>query len=98
MKMNNATVFSLVLSPGATWFSRNSVNLKITSDTVYDKLRTDWAEKFRTVDKEEDIRSMPETAGEERQEKNEIGRSPQCNDLQTGWALLKRTCTFSYRG
>ena len=44
--MNNATVFSLVLSPGATWFSRNSVNSKITSDTVYDKLRRDWARNF----------------------------------------------------
>ena len=29
VKMNKATVFYLVLSPGATWFSRNSVNSKI---------------------------------------------------------------------
>ena len=30
------------------------------SDTVYDKLRRDWAEKFSTVDKDEEIRSVPE--------------------------------------
>ena len=51
------------------------------SDTVYDKLRRDWAEKFRTVDKDEEIRSMSEAVGEELHEKNETGRSPQCNDL-----------------
>ena len=59
------------------------------SDTVYDKLRRDWEEKFRTVDKDEEIRSVPEAVGEDRHEKNETGRSPQCSDLQTGWALHK---------
>ena len=34
VKMNKATVFCLVLSPGAKWFSRNSVNSKITSMLV----------------------------------------------------------------
>ncbi|CAH3186767.1 unnamed protein product [Porites lobata] len=53
------------------------------SDTVYDKLRRDWA------DKDEEIRSVPEAVGEESHEKNETGRSPQCSDLQTGWALHK---------
>ena len=59
------------------------------SDTVYDKLRKDWEEKFRTVDKDEEIGSVPVAVGEERDEKNETGRSPQCSDLQTGWALHK---------
>ena len=59
------------------------------SDMVYDKLRRDWAEKFGTVDKDEEIRSVPEAVGEEHHEKNETGRSPLCNDLQTGWALHK---------
>ena len=53
------------------------------SDTVYDKLRRDWA------DKDEEIRSVPEAVGKESHEKNETGRSPQCSDLQTGWALHK---------
>ena len=59
------------------------------SDTVYDKLRRDWAEKFRTVDKDEEIRSVPEAVVEEHHEKNKTGRSPECSDLQTGWALHK---------
>ena len=59
------------------------------SDTVYDKLRRDWAEKFPTVDKDEEIRSVPVAVGEERDEKNETGRSHQCSDLQTGWVLHK---------
>ena len=59
------------------------------SDTVYDKLRRDWEEKFRTVDKDEEIRSVPIAVGEERHKKNETGRSPQWSDLQTGWALHK---------
>ena len=53
------------------------------SDTVYDKLRRDWEEKFHTVDKDEEIGSVPVAVGEERHEKNETGRSPQCSDLQT---------------
>ena len=32
-------------------------------DTVYDKLKRDWAEKFRTVDKDEENRSVPEAVG-----------------------------------
>ena len=59
------------------------------SDTVYDKLRRDWEEKFCTVDKDEEIRSVPIAVGEERHKKNETGRSPQWSDLQTGWALHK---------
>ena len=50
-------------------------------DTVYDKLRRDWAEKFRTVDKDEENRNVPVAVGEELHEKNETGRSPQCSDL-----------------
>ena len=100
--MNNATVFSLVLSPGAPYivfkkFSELENHLDVgehsqvrrNSDMVYDKLRRDWAEKFRTADKDEEIRSMPEAVGEERHEKNENGRSPQCNNLQTGWPVHK---------
>ena len=59
------------------------------SDTVYDKLRRDWEEKFHTVDKDEEIGSVPVAVGEERHEKNETGHSPQCSDLQTGWAVHK---------
>ncbi|CAH3173327.1 unnamed protein product [Porites lobata] len=59
------------------------------SDTVYDKLRRDWAEKFRTVDKDEEIRSVPEAVVEEHHEKNKTGRFPECSDLQTGWVLHK---------
>ena len=33
--------------------------------------------------------SLPVAVGEELHEKNETGRSPQCSDLQTGWALHK---------
>ena len=39
------------------------------SDTVYDKLRRDRAEKFRTVDKDEEIRSVPIEVGKEHHEK-----------------------------
>ena len=46
------------------------------SDMVYDKLRRDWAEKFRTVDKDEENRSVPVAVEEELYEKNETGRSP----------------------
>ena len=95
MKVNKATVFSLVLSPGATWFGKKFSELENQldvgehsqvqrhSDTVYDKLRRDWEEKFHTVDKDEEIGSVPVAVGEERHEKNETGRSPQCSDLQT---------------
>ena len=38
---------------------------------------------------DEEIRSEPEAVGEESHEKYETGRSPQCSDLQTGWALHK---------
>ena len=55
------------------------------SDTVYDKLRRDWAEKFRTVDKDEEKRRVPVAVGEELHEKNETGRSP-----EPGWAQKPR--------
>ena len=99
VKVNKATVFSLVLSPGATWFGKKFSELENqldvgehsqvsrNSDTVYDKLRRDWAEKFRTVDKDEENRSVPVVVGEQLHEKNEKGRSPQCSGLKTGWAL-----------
>ena len=54
---------------------------------MYDKLSRDWAEKFRTVDKDEENRSVPVVVGEQLHEKNEKGRSLQCSDLKTGWAL-----------
>ena len=59
------------------------------SDTMYDMVRKEWAEKFRTFDKNEEIRSVPVAVEEERHEKNKTGRSPQCSDLQTRWALKK---------
>ena len=51
------------------------------SDTLYDKLRRDYAEKFRTVDKDEENRNVPVAVGEELHENNETGRSPQGSDL-----------------
>ena len=37
--------------------------------------------------KDEEIRSVPVVVGEEHQEKNETGCSPQRSDLHTGWAV-----------
>ena len=55
------------------------------SETVYDKLRRDWAEKFLTVDKET---GLPLVAHSDQQrDKNEA--SGPCSDLQLGWALQK---------
>ena len=48
-----------------------------------------WAEKFHTVDKDKEIRSVPVAVREERHEKNETGCSPQYSDLHTGWAVHK---------
>ena len=51
------------------------------SDTVYDKLRRDLVEKFRTVDKDEENRSVPSIAvGEEFHGKNETRQIPQSSN------------------
>ena len=101
MKMNNAQLKMNNSEPGCNMgfkkFSELENHLdagehsqvRRNSDMVYDKLRRDWARKFHAVDKDEEIRSVPIAVGEERHEKNETGRSPQCSDLQTGWALHK---------
>ncbi|PFX21825.1 hypothetical protein AWC38_SpisGene13682 [Stylophora pistillata] len=56
------------------------------SDTVYDKLRRDWAEKFLRVNDEE-IDSAPVKSSDERRHKQEAG-SPS-SDMLLGWALHK---------
>ena len=55
------------------------------SETVYDKLRRDWAEKFLSVD-EENGRALVAHSDQQR-DRNEASGS--CSDLQLGWALHK---------
>ena len=55
------------------------------SETVYDKLRRDWAEKFLAVD-EETGRALVAHSDQQR-DKHEASGS--CSDLQLGWALYK---------
>ena len=57
------------------------------SETVYDKLRRGWAEKFHTVENNEDIGSALVAHTDEHRDKNEASAS--CSDLQLGWALHK---------
>ena len=57
------------------------------SETVYDKLRRGWAEKFHTVEKNEEIGSALVAHTDEHRDKNEASDS--CSDLQLGWALHK---------
>ena len=59
------------------------------SETVYDKIRRDWAEKFLTVDNNEETgRGRTLVAhNDEQRVKNEASGS--CSDLQLGWALHK---------
>ena len=59
------------------------------SETVYDTIRRDWAEKFLTVDNNEETgRSRTLVAhSDEQRVRNEASGS--CSDLQLGWALHK---------
>ena len=57
------------------------------SATVYDKLRRDWAEKFLTVDNNEETGHALVVHSDEQRDKNEASGS--CSDLQLGWALHK---------
>lgn len=57
------------------------------SETVYDKLRRDWAEKFLTVDNNEETGRALVAHNDEQRDKNEASGS--CSDLQLGWALHK---------
>ena len=57
------------------------------TETVYDKLRRDWAEKFLTVDSKEETGSALVAHSNEQRDKNEASGS--CSDLQLGWALHK---------
>ena len=59
--------------------------VRTVSETVYDKLRRDWAEKFLTV-KEETGRALVAHSDQQR-DRNEASGS--CSDLQLGWALHK---------
>lgn len=57
------------------------------SDTVYDKLRRDWAAKFLTVDNDEETSRAPVAHSDERRHRHEADSSS--SDLQPGWALHK---------
>ena len=57
------------------------------TETVYEKLRRDWAEKFLTVDNKEETGSALVAHSNEQRDKNEASGS--CSDLQLGWALHK---------
>ncbi|KAL9971797.1 hypothetical protein ACROYT_G018005 [Oculina patagonica] len=61
------------------------------SETVYDKLRRDWAEKFLNVDNNEGRSSAPVAHCDERGDEFEYQAPSFCSDLQLGWALHKRT-------
>ena len=56
-------------------------------ETVYDKLRIDWAGKFFTVDKNKETSRAPVAHCEEQRDKYEASSSS--SDLQLGWALHK---------
>ena len=56
-------------------------------ETVYDKLRIDWAGKFLTVDKNKETSRAPVAHCEEQRDKYEASSSS--SDLQLGWALHK---------
>ena len=57
------------------------------SETVYDKFSGDWAEKFLTVDNNEETDRTLLAHSDEQRDKNEASGS--CSDLQLGWALNK---------
>ena len=57
------------------------------SETVYDKLRRDWAERFLTFDNNEETGRTLLAHSDEQRDKNEASGS--CSDLQLGWALHK---------
>ena len=56
------------------------------SETVYDKIRGEWAEKFLTVDNNEETGRALVVHSDEQSDKNEASGS--CSDL-LGWALHK---------
>ena len=59
------------------------------SETVYDKLRKDRAEKFLTVDNNEGSSRAPVAHCDERGDEFENQALSSCSDLQLGWALHK---------
>ncbi|KAL9956226.1 hypothetical protein ACROYT_G037674 [Oculina patagonica] len=59
------------------------------SETVYDKLRRDWAEKFLNVDNNEGSSRAPVAHCDERGDEFEYQAPSFCSDLQLGWALHK---------
>ena len=54
---------------------------------VYDKLRRGWAEKFHTVENNEEVGGALVAHTDEHRDKKEAFAS--CSDLQLGWALHK---------
>ncbi|KAL9983008.1 hypothetical protein ACROYT_G005129 [Oculina patagonica] len=59
------------------------------SETVYDKLRRDWAEKFLNVDNNEGSSRAPVAHCDERGDEFKYEAHSFCTDLQLGWALHK---------
>ena len=66
---------------------KQSSGLFLCSEPEYDKLRRDWAEKFLTVDNNEETGRALLAHSDEERDKNEASGS--CSDLQLGWALHK---------
>ena len=64
-----------------------SSGLFLCSEPEYDKLRRDWAEKFLTVDNNEETGRALLAHNDEERDKYEASGS--CSDLQLCWALHK---------
>jgi len=64
----------------------NTAKYEGGSETVYDKLRRDWAEKILSVDNNEETGRALMVHSDEQSDKNEASGS--CSDL-LGWALHK---------
>ena len=65
----------------------NTVKKEGARNGVYDKLRRGWAEKFHSVENNEEIGSALMAHTDEHRDRNEASAS--CSDLQLGWALQK---------
>ena len=71
----------------SSWCWRTASRTQGLRNGVYDKLRRGWAEKFHTVENNEEIGSALVPHTDEHRDKNEASAS--CIDLQLGWALHK---------
>ena len=69
----------------SSWSWRTPSRTQGLRNGVYDKLRRGWAEKFHTVENNEEIGSALVAHTDEHRHKNEASAS--CSDLQLGWAF-----------